>query len=87
MMIYLEIASNDEQVNAIPAAFLGRLLDGSIYRVERAMALRIWSVDAVGKDHKDRCSAKRLTQPSTAIRTPCDSNAPDAIFLVVGYLR
>lgn len=86
MMIYLEITPNDEQINAIPAALLGRLLDGSIYRVERAMALQIRLIDAVGIDRKDQCSAKRLTQPSTAIRTPCDSNALDAIFLVVGSL-
>lgn len=86
-MIYLEVTSNDEQVDAIPAALLGRLLDGSIYRVERAMALKIQSISGVGKDGKDKCSAERLTQPSTAIRTPCDSKAPDAIFLVVGYLR
>jgi hypothetical protein len=50
------------------------------------MALKIQSIDAVGKDGKDKCGAESLTQPSTAIRTPCDSNAPDAIFLVVGYI-
>lgn len=30
---------------------------------------------------------KRLTQPSTAIRTPCDSNASEAIFLRSGIFE
>lgn len=37
---YLEITSNDEHINAIPAALLGRLLDGGVYRVELGMALK-----------------------------------------------
>jgi hypothetical protein len=81
---HLEVAADNEQVDAIPATDLARLGDGRIYGVERAMALQKMSAIR-GVKKEDSVSH---TQPSTAIRTPCDSKVlSDISYTLLCFVR
>ncbi len=57
----LEVAPNDEEVNALPMVDLTGLLNGGVDSVESAMTLTLRQLDTL-------IARQRLTQPSTAMR-------------------
>lgn len=64
---HLEVAADNEDIYAVPAAGLAGLGDGSINGIERAMAL---GELLAGEKHKKGERVEILTQPSTATLTP-----------------
>lgn len=68
--VYLEVPTNDEEINPVPVIDLARLLHRGVDRVERTMTLGFFLSVVVVLTHQ---VAPLLTQPSIAMRNPCFS--------------
>ena len=62
---HLKVSSDDQQINVIPSVHLASLPNGRVDGVEGAMPLSDW-VSTIVRPNRIR---RRLTHPSTAIRT------------------
>jgi hypothetical protein len=82
-MNHLEIASNDQEVHAIPPACLARLSDRGVDGVEGAMSLSDGQYNNTQLNHETECHPRNLRPPpgrlaSQTYRWPCVQRAASA---------
>jgi hypothetical protein len=78
---HLKVTADDDDVDAIPATLLAGPFNGGVDGVQGSVALYLL-LDGLGM--LGVIERAILTQPSTATRTPCDSNVSIATDRVGG---